>query len=80
MMIAISLSDRSLARSESVIRACALEPFRSLIRIVYLEELVPKLESELKRQRVGEDDISFADFRLKYLTPTDNSVDCESRI
>jgi hypothetical protein len=64
----IPKANRSLARSESVIRSCAVQPFRSQVRIVYLEELITKLQSELKR-RGTRHDMSLEEFCLKYLTP-----------
>ncbi len=56
-----------LTQQEPIIRACALEPFRSRIRIVYLEDLVADLFKTLRpdemvlRQQLEE-------FRAKYLT------------
>jgi len=56
-----------LRQQEPLIKACALEPFRSRIRIVYLEDLVFDLFKTLKsdemvlRQQLEE-------FRAKYLT------------
>ena len=46
-----------------------LEPLRSLVKNVYLEDLIGRLKSELKR-RTSNDDVSLEEFRLKYLTPT----------
>jgi len=54
-----------LRREEDTIRTCALEPFRSRIRIVYLEDLILGLKRELEpsdtehRQQLKE-------FRQKY--------------
>jgi len=55
-----------LTQQEPIIRACALEPFRSRIRVVYLEDLVLDLSKTLKpdemvlRQQLEE-------FRAKYV-------------
>jgi len=37
-----------LRQQESIIRSCALEPFRSRIRIVYLEDFVDQLRESLR--------------------------------
>jgi len=56
-----------LSRGEETIRTCAVEPFRSRIRILYLEDLVHRLLEQLKpthttRRRQLEE------FRFKYLS------------
>jgi hypothetical protein len=55
-----------LRRAEPIIESCALEPFRSRIKIVYLEDLIPTLERELNKTTVGEA-AWLAQFRRKYL-------------
>jgi len=55
-----------LRRRESIIKACALEPFRSRIRIVYLEELIDDIGVRLKPtdRQLGH---HLQEFRAKYL-------------
>lgn len=54
-----------LRRRESVITACALEPFRSRIRIVYLEDLISGLHGRLPpSETAGRKYLD--EFRLKY--------------
>lgn len=54
-----------LRRQEPVIEACALEPFRSRIRIVYLEDLVTALYGRLNPCEVASRQ-HLQEFRLKY--------------
>ncbi|HXJ85975.1 MAG TPA: hypothetical protein VMS18_04110 [Candidatus Binatia bacterium] len=54
-----------LRRQEPVIKVCALEPFRSRIRIMYLEDLVLDLFNQLSTSDTGR---FLAQFRLKYLS------------
>ena len=60
-----------LRRHEAIIKACALEPFRSRIRVVYLEDLVLNLFKELKPNETAEGR-SLEEFRAKYLTFGEN--------
>lgn len=54
-----------LTQQEPIIRACALEPFRSRIRIVYLEDLVVDLFKSLKPAEMACRQLE--EFRTKYL-------------
>jgi hypothetical protein len=58
-------ANRCLTQEEPIIRACAIEPFQSRIRIVYLEDLIhdlwERLENSDTRQRRH-----IQEFRLKY--------------
>lgn len=67
--IAVFLFPRAnsrLKQEESVITSCAVEPFRSRIRIVYLEDLVDSLEDMLEPNASARRQ-SLKEFRLKYL-------------
>jgi len=55
-----------LRQQEPIIKACALEPFRSRIRIVYLEDLVLDLFNHLSTADTGRFQ-QLEEFRLKYL-------------
>jgi hypothetical protein len=65
-----------LRREEETIRTCAVEPFRSRIRILYLEDLIVGLHRRLepsdpaRRQHLEE-------FRLKYF-PDSTSARCDT--
>ena len=56
-----------LRQQEPIIKACALEPFRSRIRIVYLEDLVADLFNQIKRAD-SERRQQLEEFRAKYLS------------
>lgn len=53
-------------QQEPIIRACALEPFRSRIRIVYLEDLVLDLRERLEATETKQSE-HLEGFRAKYL-------------
>lgn len=53
-------ANQSLAREETTIRSCLLETFRPRIKIVYLEDFISALASQLEENALSE-------FRLKYL-------------
>ena len=55
-----------LRQQEPIIRACALEPFRSRIRIVYMEDLVLDLFKTLKPDEMARQQ-QLEEFRTKYL-------------
>jgi hypothetical protein len=57
-----------LRQAEPVIRSCALEPFRSRIKIVYFEDLLPMLAAELNKNQVDEAGWVLQ-FRRKYFPP-----------
>jgi hypothetical protein len=67
--IAIFLFPNENTRSrqrEALIKACALEPFRTRIRVVYLEDLILNLFKELKpHETAGRQYLE--EFRAKYL-------------
>jgi hypothetical protein len=44
----IPRANKALRRQESIIKSCAIEPFRSRIRIVYIEDLITALDRELR--------------------------------
>jgi len=58
-------ANTSLKQEEGTIRSCAVEPFRSRIHILYLEDLIDKLQREVKAQTNGQKHLQ--EFRLKYL-------------
>jgi hypothetical protein len=55
-----------LTKQEPIIRACALEPFSSRIRIVYLEDLIRDLFKTLKPDEMARQQ-QLEEFRAKYL-------------
>ena len=58
-------ANTGLRRQEPIIGACALEPFRSRIRIVYLEDLVTGLYARLNSGEAASRQ-HLQEFRLKY--------------
>ena len=67
--MAVFLFPRANARllqDEKVIRSCAVEPFRSRIRVLYLEDLITALEPELRGMGGGGQQY-LSELRLKYL-------------
>jgi hypothetical protein len=56
-----------LSRGEETIRTCAMEPFRSRIRILYLEDLVHGLLEQLKPTHTKRR-CQLEEFRFKYLS------------
>ena len=48
-------SNEELRRKEVIINSCALEPFRSRIKIIYIEDLVTALGRELRRTNAGKE-------------------------
>lgn len=56
-----------LRRQEPIIRACALEPFRSRIRIVYLEDLIHDLWERFETSDTRQRQQQLEEFRAKYL-------------
>jgi hypothetical protein len=54
-----------LKQEEGTIRTCAVEPFRSRVHILYLEDLINELQREVKPQTTHEKHLQ--EFQLKYL-------------
>lgn len=57
-------ANKSLRKHESVIRCCAIEPFRSRVRIVYLEDLLAILQQDPRSTSLER--ASLAEFQSKY--------------
>jgi hypothetical protein len=60
----------ALRQKEAVINTCALEPFRSRIKIVYIEDLVATVERELHQTNAGSE-VFIPEFRRKYFPSGD---------
>jgi hypothetical protein len=55
-----------LKEKEGIIKSCAVEPFRSRIKIWYLEDVINGLEAEFRNKGVAERQY-LSEFRMKYL-------------
>jgi hypothetical protein len=62
----LSKANTRLRQQEPIIKECALEPFRSRIRIIYLEDLVVDLSKTLKPDEMVQRQ-QLEEFRAKYL-------------